>query len=132
MTAQAAAQAMPSPDAYAFSVGVELLVGKPEEFEIRDWVMRSFRVDNVHANAPCAGFIEIESIVVDGMEALYDDKKSQPESWDGRGDYGRKLDLMCKHGVQVCGRYRGAIPDGGHAGELLIVQISLQGTLIKD
>jgi len=124
------ATVVPEQKEFAFSVGVELEVGKPEDFELRDWVMRSFRVENLHANAPCPGFIELESVVVDGIEALYDDHKNAPESWDGRGDYPKKLGLACRHGVQVCGRYRGAVPDGARHGDLITVQVTLRGPLL--
>jgi hypothetical protein len=55
---------------YSFALNKTLLAGHAKRFEMVDSPKRGLSITRIVANAPCAGFVTIQSILIDGKPAL--------------------------------------------------------------
>lgn len=105
---------------FTFALVVDLVLGDPKEFEVRDWPMTTFAPDTMISNAPCQKFVELSSIQIDVTELCVD------SSLDAYGQYNFKAALMA-HGARVIGKYSGIIPAGYSPGQRYRMTLTFQG-----
>jgi hypothetical protein len=123
-------------EGYSFSLSVKLVLGEPSGFSTREWTLRAVQPRAMVTNAPCPGFVVLESVevdaillrpfLVDGRHAACDafafsvDKADSPED----EELGAPL---CDHGAVMVGRYSGLVPEGYKAGFEFPFCLTLQG-----
>jgi hypothetical protein len=114
-------------DRFTFALRVDLILGDPKEFEVRDWPMTSFAPDTMITNAPCAKFVELSSVQVDATELCYSSPYGPYYSlWDA---FGRKqfTATPMHHGARALGKYTGIIPAGYSPGYRYCLTMTFQG-----
>jgi hypothetical protein len=126
-------------------VGVDLILGKPQDFEVSQWTRTDFEVEYIVANAPVLDFVMVQGVQVDVFELLYD-HECDPKTKDPfyaldafdftpRGVYPNdepkhhKVEpTLCKHGVSIRGKYTGLVPEGHQAGDKFKFIVGFKGT----
>jgi hypothetical protein len=111
----------PSLGDYSMPVNVDLVLGEPKDFIIRQWIMRTIDPLGISTNAPCPNFVRLDSMTVDGVLL--------PPFYNGEGDTAdrcyTKYDAfafnggvpfayraaLCDHGAELSGHYAGFIPE---------------------
>jgi hypothetical protein len=109
---------------FTFALGVDLVLGDPKEFEVRDWPMTTFAPDTMISSAPCQNFVELSSIQIDVTELCVD------SSWDAYGQYNGRYNFkaaLMAHGARVIGKYSGIIPAGYSPGQRFRMIFTFQG-----
>jgi hypothetical protein len=124
---------------YSFSLAVPLVLGEPQKFEERGFIMRAIRVRALVTNAPLERFVELEDVSVDSqsLKPFYNadgpDYHPKRDAWmfspgNASAPEGHELgNLLCDHGACVRGSYSGAVPSGYAPGFPFLFLVTLQG-----
>lgn len=125
-------------DTYTFALGAEIVLGVPCQFEARDWTMRAFNPEHLTTNAPCAGFVRLEDMSIDGVtpkpifyNEVGPDYYPTRDAYDFHPDVPKEKRsferLLCDHGVHVRATYTGHVPEGLKAGQLFRFCVAVMG-----
>ena len=120
---------------YSFGLLVTLTLGEPKAFSVREWTMRAVNVKKITANVPCAEFITLQDVVVDGvtLSPFYNangpDYYPEHDAWDFRPDAdGRTVNpQLCDHGASMRGKYTGLVPKGYKKGDEYAFIVTIEG-----
>lgn len=121
---------------YSMGLSVEIVLGEPKDFRVRDWTSCTFKPAMMVANAPCEAFVEIESACVDNIDVLLNDDGSERfESHDAyyffaKGEGRAIKPYLCEHGLSMSIKYTGVIPEGFQPGRRFLFCLSFSGPAV--